>query len=225
MRSILGASLVLLGLSALVRAKPLATVVTSGSEGCHAVALTFDLCPVRKAPGFDDALVDAPRRTARARDVLRVGPWMASTTTRCDELLARAILRARHARPDAPPPPARSTPAAQRAEITGSRHPAATSDYGRTADAVPRAVRRVRRPTRAVAADVGLRLVQWSVVSGDPDPQLAAASHAAQRCAPSCATAAIIVFHANGKGLHTREVVETLLRDDRCPSAGSDRVR
>ena len=36
----------------------LAQVVRSGPPVCPSVALTFDLCPVRKGGGYDKALVD-----------------------------------------------------------------------------------------------------------------------------------------------------------------------
>ena len=35
-------------------------VIQSGPTGCHAVALTFDLCPVVKGTGWDTALVGFP---------------------------------------------------------------------------------------------------------------------------------------------------------------------
>ena len=63
-----------------------------------------------------------------------------------------------------------------------------------------------------IVADSGLRLVQWSVVSGDPDPQLTAATMLASLRA-EIRDGSIVIFHANGKGAHTREVVETLVRD------------
>ena len=35
-----------------------AQVIKSGAPSCKAVALTFDLCPVRQGTGYDAALVD-----------------------------------------------------------------------------------------------------------------------------------------------------------------------
>src|SRR5215203_5031853 len=35
-----------------------AQVITSGPSFCPGVALTFDLCPVRKGPGYDPAIVE-----------------------------------------------------------------------------------------------------------------------------------------------------------------------
>ena len=35
-----------------------AQVIKAGSPSCPAVALTYDLCPVRTAPGFDRELID-----------------------------------------------------------------------------------------------------------------------------------------------------------------------
>jgi peptidoglycan/xylan/chitin deacetylase (PgdA/CDA1 family) len=61
--------------------------------------------------------------------------------------------------------------------------------------------------TLHVADVLGLRLVLWSVVSGDPDPRLsreAIASVVTERAAPG----AIVIFHANGKGRHTKDVID-----------------
>ena len=51
------------GLAAIVAlaqspARPDGDVIRLLPRGCHEIALTFDLCPVRKGSGFDAALVD-----------------------------------------------------------------------------------------------------------------------------------------------------------------------
>jgi peptidoglycan/xylan/chitin deacetylase (PgdA/CDA1 family) len=63
-----------------------------------------------------------------------------------------------------------------------------------------------------VVEALGLRFIQWNIESGDPDPTLSAdriLSRVVQRTRPG----SIIVFHANGKGRHTREVIERLTSD------------
>jgi hypothetical protein len=52
---ILAASAVLISLAP---HDSLAQVVKTGPPACPTIALTFDLCPVRKGAGFDQALVD-----------------------------------------------------------------------------------------------------------------------------------------------------------------------
>jgi hypothetical protein len=59
---------------------------------------------------------------------------------------------------------------------------------------------------------LGLRFILWNVVSGDPDPHLSEADivHAVKSRVRG---GSIVVMHANGKGLHTREVVDNLYDD------------
>jgi peptidoglycan/xylan/chitin deacetylase (PgdA/CDA1 family) len=191
-------------------APELARVVRSGADGCHAVALTFDLCPVLKAPGWDAALVELLAARHTPATFFASGRWIATHDAEVRRLLAVPFFELgthgqRH----------RHLPAldvgAQRAEIVGpvdllaaryGLHPTLfRPPYGEFDDR-----------TRAVVADAGLTLVEWSVVSGDPDPHLAAAIMLSG-LARNLRDGSIVVFHANGKGVHTREVVETVLRD------------
>ena len=68
------------------------------------------------------------------------------------------------------------------------------------------------RDTVEVAGTLGLRFILWNVVSGDPDPRLSP-----ERMLEDLKTrlrgGSIVVFHANGKGLHTRAVVEDLSQE------------
>jgi peptidoglycan/xylan/chitin deacetylase (PgdA/CDA1 family) len=54
-----------------------------------------------------------------------------------------------------------------------------------------------------------LRFILWNVVSGDPDPTLSPEQMLAS-ITPKLRNGAIVVFHGNGKGRHTRTVVEQL---------------
>jgi peptidoglycan/xylan/chitin deacetylase (PgdA/CDA1 family) len=62
----------------------------------------------------------------------------------------------------------------------------------------------------AAVADAGLLAIQWDVVTGDPDPHVSAktiANTILTRAHPG----AIIVAHANGRGLHTAEALALAL--------------
>ena len=98
---------------------------------------------------------------------------------------------------------------AQRAEITAPVT-LLQKQYGLHAALVRAPFGEFDDRTRAVVQDAGLRLVQWSVVSGDPDPRLSAAG-ILRNLRANLRDGSIVVFHANGKGRRTREVVETLL--------------
>ena len=64
--------------------------------------------------------------------------------------------------------------------------------------------------TESLLDTLGLRGVLWSVVSGDPDPNLTAAQ-IVERVTQQVRPGSIVVFHANGRGRHTREVLQILL--------------
>jgi len=204
--------LLLFAPSAALHAEPqLASVVRSGSDACHAVALTFDLCPVVKAPGWDDALVDLLESRHVPATFFASGRWIAGHDAEVRRIIAVPFFelgthgqRHRHL-------PALD-PAAQRAEIMGPVELLA-SRYGVRPTLFRAPYGEFDDHTRAIVADLGLRLVEWSVVSGDPDPHLAAAAML-RGLRTNLRDGSIVVFHANGKGAHTREVVETLLRDE-----------
>lgn len=60
-----------------------------------------------------------------------------------------------------------------------------------------------------VARALGLQFILWNVVSGDPDETITA-SQIEDHMKRSVRKGSVIVMHANGKGKHTREVVQDL---------------
>jgi len=189
---------------------PLASVLRSGPEGCHAVALTFDLCPVLQRPGWDGPLVDFLESQHVPATFFASGRWIATHDAEVQRIRSVPFFelgthgqRHRHL-------PALDV-AAQRVEIMGPVDLLASQyRYRPTLFRPPYGEFDDR--TLRIVADSGLRLVEWSVVSGDPDPHLAASTMLADLRA-GIRDGSIVIFHANGKGAHTREVVEALVRD------------
>jgi peptidoglycan/xylan/chitin deacetylase (PgdA/CDA1 family) len=191
-------------------AGPLAAALRSGPEGCHAVALTFDLCPVVQGSGWDQALVELLQTRHVPATFFASGRWIARHDVEVRQLLAVPFFelgthgqRHRHL--------PTLDPAAQRAEIVGPIE-LLTSEYGVHPTLFRAPYGEFDDRTRAIVADAGLRMVEWSVVSGDPDPRLAAAAML-RGLRAGVRDGSIVIFHANGKGLHTRQVVEELLTD------------
>jgi peptidoglycan/xylan/chitin deacetylase (PgdA/CDA1 family) len=60
-----------------------------------------------------------------------------------------------------------------------------------------------------VVRTLGLRFIQWNIESGDPDPTLSAEQIVA-RIDKRAKGGSIVVLHANGKGKHTRQVIQRL---------------
>ena len=63
-----------------------AQVIRAGSPSCPAVALTYDLCPVRTASGFDRELIDFLIMNKVPATFFMSGRWMAKHDAEVKEL-------------------------------------------------------------------------------------------------------------------------------------------
>ncbi len=187
-----------------------AQVIKSGPPTCPGVALTFDLCPVRKGSGYDQPLMDYLITHRIPATFFMSGKWMAKHEAEVDRLLGMGFFEVgTHGEVHAHLPVHDAEE--QRTEILGpvkrlrehSAHEATLfrPPYGEYNDV-----------TVAVVNMLGLRFVQWNIESGDPDPT-ASAEQILARVAARAKPGSIIIFHANGKGTHTRRVIEQLTSD------------
>ena len=65
-----------------------------------------------------------------------------------------------------------------------------------------------------IVGEYGLYIIQWDVVSGDPDPNINAESMTnwiLQQVQPG----SIIIMHANGRGWHTAEALPNIIESIR----------
>lgn len=187
-----------------------AQVITSGPKSCQAVAITFDLCPVRTSPGYDADLIADLKGHRTPATFFMSGRWIARHGEQVHDL--------------------RTVPYFELG-THGQVHdhlPLLSKDQQRTE--IQQAVALLHdqyhldttlfRPpygeynqvTEAVVAGLGLKFILWNVVSGDPSPVLTAEDMKTQLQA-RVRNGSIIVFHANGKGKHTREAVEYLTQE------------
>lgn len=190
--------------------------VRSGPATCPQVALTFDLCPTAHGAGFDEALVALLERDRIPATFFLSGRWIETHADDTRRLLANPSFEIgthgqRHVH-------LRTLDAiGQRAEIGDAVQVLATR-FGRHPTLFRPPYGEWTGTTLAVAHALGQQTVLWSVVSGDPDPH-----GSAQRILSTVVTGltpgAIIVFHANGRGVGTREAVEAL-HDDVFPRRG-----
>jgi len=182
-------------------------VVRSGPVVCPTIALTFDLCPVRKGEGYDKALVDYLIEHKIPATFFMSGRWIAKHDAEVEQLLGIGFFEVgTHGEVHAHLPMQNADE--QRNEILGpikllSEHYAHEAvlfrpPYGEYNDV-----------TVDVVRALGLRFIQWNIESGDPDPTLSAEQIAA-RIERRAEAGSIVVLHANGKGKHTRQVVQDL---------------
>lgn len=187
-----------------------AQVITAGSPSCPGVALTFDLCPVRKGSGYDQPLMDYLITHRIPATFFMSGKWMAKHEADVEHLLGLDFFEVgTHGEVHAHLPMHDADE--QRAEILGPvKH--LQEYYGHEATLFRPPYGEYNDETVGVVKLLGLQFIQWNIESGDPDPTLSADSILA-RVTKRVKPGSIIVFHANGKGKQTRQVIEQLTRE------------
>jgi peptidoglycan/xylan/chitin deacetylase (PgdA/CDA1 family) len=206
----LGLVTVMAALTLAAATDALGQVITSGPPACPTIALTFDLCPVRKGAGYDKALIDYLIDHHIPATFFMSGRWISKHDPEVEHLLGIAFFEVgTHGEVHAHLPMHNAEE--QRGEILG---PVKLLSEHYVHDTV------LFRPpfgeynevTVDVVKALGLRLVRWNIESGDPDPSLSA-EHILVRIEKRAKAGSIVVLHANGKGKHTRQVVERLTAD------------
>jgi peptidoglycan/xylan/chitin deacetylase (PgdA/CDA1 family) len=184
-----------------------ADVLRSGPANCRTIALTFDMCPVKEGSGYDRALVQVLMQRHIPATFFLSGRWIDQHDAETRELLSVPFFElGTHGETHVS---LAGLPAdVERREILG---PVTRLDtrYQRTATLFRPPYGEFRPETVKLVEAAGLKFVLWSIVSGDPDPHLTATAiinDIEWRARPG----SLIIFHANGRGWHTREVVEAL---------------
>ncbi len=185
-----------------------AQVIKAGPASCPAVALTYDLCPVRTAAsGFDHELIDFLIANHIPATFFMSGRWMTKHDVEVKELLAVPFFEVgTHGEVHAHLPMHEMEE--QQREILGPVRVLKTK-YGRATTLFRPPYGEYNDQTVEAVKDLGLRFILWNIESGDPDPTLSAEAiltRVQRRMKPG----SVIVLHANGKGNHTREVTESL---------------
>jgi peptidoglycan-N-acetylglucosamine deacetylase len=184
-------------------------LLTHGNRSRPQVALTFDLCQTKTKPaGFDPAIVAILQEKQAAATFFAGGLWL-QDHPREAQLLA-------------------SEPRFELGNHSWS-HPdlrqADEQTIGKEINSTEKllialtghSTRLFRLPfgyydervLKSVAAS-GMRIIQWDVVTGDPDRHVLAADivAAVKHCAKN---GSIIIMHANGRGWHTAEALPQVI--------------
>src|SRR4029078_10659215 len=149
-----------------------AQVVKAGPPACPTIPLTFDLCPVRKGAGYDQALVDYLIEHKIPATFFMSGQWSPKHTPEVYQFLGIGFFElGTHGEVNAHLPMQNADE--QRNEILGpvkllSEHYAHEPVLFRTPFGEYHDV------TVDVVRTLGLRFIQWNIESGDPDPKLSA---------------------------------------------------
>jgi peptidoglycan/xylan/chitin deacetylase (PgdA/CDA1 family) len=185
-------------------------VIASETPPCQAVALTFDMCPVRAGSGLDEPLIALLVERRIPATFFLSGTWMARHDQAVKDLLNVPFFEVgTHGQVHAHLPALDE--AHQRAEITGAIG-MLERQYGRRSLLFRPPYGEYDETTGRIVQALGLRLILWNVVSGDPDPNLSK-ERMLQVLHATVRGGSVIVFHANGKGRYTRDVVDELTQD------------
>ena len=183
-------------------------VVTAGPRACPAVALTYDLCPVRATPGLDAELLDFLMSKEVPATFFMSGKWITRHDPAVRQLLGVPSFEVGthgnvHAHLTL------HDPAFQAREIA---EPVAVlkSKYGHQAKLFRPPYGEFNDVTLEVVKFLGLQVIMWTIESGDPDPSLSAEA-IVTRIKKRLKPGSIIVLHANGKGRHTKQVTQDLI--------------
>jgi len=184
-----------------------AQVIKSGPPSCPGIALTFDLCPVKKSPGYDQALVDYLIQHQIPATFFMSGKWIAKHDAEVEHLLGIEYFEiGTHGEVHAHLPMHNAEE--QQKEIHAPVR-LLSEHYAHDATLFRPPYGEYNDTTVDVVKLLGLRFIQWSIESGDPDPTLTADQILA-RIEKRAKPGSIVVLHANGKGKQTRAVIERL---------------
>jgi peptidoglycan/xylan/chitin deacetylase (PgdA/CDA1 family) len=184
------------------------------------IALTFDLCQTHTPiAGYDGAIVDYLRAEQVAATFFCCGRWLGTHPTRGAQLLSEPrFVAANHSfgHPDlhsAAADRVRREILLTEAMLAEARDAAMRACIGGTA---PGAMRLFRFPYGscspagvAAANAAGSVVIQWDVVSGDPDGTSAATIQ--RNVLGAARPGSIVVMHANGRGTHTAEALRAIV--------------
>ena len=194
--------------------------------GDKALALTFDLCQTRSPiAGYDGAVVDFLRANAVPATFFPAGRWLATHRERAIQLAADPLFVLGNHSFDHPDLHAASAEAIASEILLTETMLMATRAEAAAACAAGKGepMRLFRFPYgsceaagAAAANAIGSVVIQWDVVSGDPDGTSARAITA--NVLGGAKPGSIVVMHANGRGTHTAEALATIV--PRLRSAG-----
>jgi len=193
-----------------VLAAPESLLISHGPRRLAQVALTFDLCQDPKHPaGFDRDLIKVLEQTGTAATFFVGGDWLRTHTREAAELRNPLFELGNHSWDH---PDLRKLDDAAIGSQIEQTETLLKQEFGKT----PRLFRLPygyfdERVLRTVAS-TGVRIIQWDVVSGDPDRHLSA-ERLIQGVTAGARKGSIIIMHANGRGWQTARALPEIIRN------------
>ncbi len=180
------------------------------AEQFRGIAFTFDLCPVEKEPGFDEPLISLLVEHQIPATFFVSGRWAARHEAQLRKLLAVPFFEfGTHGYLHAHLPQLDRHLQLQeiKTAVTLLRE-----YFGRQTNLFRPPFGEYDELTLKLLDELDLRLVLWDVVSRDPDSTLSP-EHIIRTVTRKTRPGSIIIFHANGKGKHTKGVIQNVLSE------------
>jgi len=180
------------------------------AEQFRGIAFTFDLCPVEREPGFDEPLISLLVEHQIPATFFVSGRWAARHEVQLRKLLAVPFFEfGTHGYLHAHLP--QLDRHLQRQEIK-TAVTLLREYFGRQTNLFRPPFGEYDELTLKLLDELDLRLVLWDVVSRDPDSTLSP-EHIIRTVTRKTRPGSIIIFHANGKGKHTKGVIQDVLSE------------
>jgi peptidoglycan/xylan/chitin deacetylase (PgdA/CDA1 family) len=180
------------------------------AEQFRGIAFTFDLCPVEKEPGFDEPLISLLVEHQIPATFFVSGRWAARHEVQLRKLLAVPFFEfGTHGYLHAHLP--QLDRHLQRQEIK-TAVTLLREHFGRETNLFRPAFGEYNELILKLLDELDLRLVLWDVVSRDPDLTLSP-EDIIRTVTRKTRPGSIMIFHANGKGKHTKGVIQDVLSE------------
>lgn len=184
-----------------------AQVITSDPLSCPGVVLIFDLCPVQKGSGYDQALIDYLIEQKIPATFFMSGKWMTKHDQQVKALLQIPFFEVgTHGEVHAHLP--LHSADGQKHEILGPVRLLKTK-YSHNMTLFRPPYGEFNDDTVNVVRALGLQFILWNMVSNDPDQTLTA-TQIEDQLKRLIRKGSVIVMHANGKGRYTHEIEQDL---------------
>ena len=183
-------------------------IIEHGPRGSSKIALTFDACPTGKLDEYDEKVIDVLLKESVPATLFMSGRWVEKNPEKTKLLASRPqfeIGQHSYYHPHMlEKDDERVLRELKRTQMLIKKITGRTPQYFRPpfGEVDERIVR--------LAAGAGLITIQYDIASGDPDPDLSP-----QRIVRSVLRDAkggsIIVFHMNGNGVHTADILPQII--------------
>ncbi len=185
-------------------------VIFHGSRTLPYIALTFDACQARIPTGYDKRIIDILIKTKTPATFFMGGKWVEAHQREAKFLGIIPFFELGNHSYSHP-------------LFTRLPDRAIAEEIDRTQEIIykitGRQVHYFRAPygkynlhVSEIAASRGLKLVQWDVVSSDPDPKMDE-KKLARIVLNRAKNGSIIIMHANGRGWHTSQALPVIIDD------------